>query len=151
PLIRGFAALRPGVALERSSFDRGAPAPTEIEIAITHCGICYSDLHLIDNDWGVSVYPFVPGHEIVCTVLRAGAEVNGLRVGQRVGVGWLAGSCMSCEQCAQGNENLCRTAQATCVGRNGGFAESVRVDARFAAPIPEALPSELAAPLFCAG
>jgi uncharacterized zinc-type alcohol dehydrogenase-like protein len=150
-LIRGFAALRPGAVLEPRSFDRAAPLPTEIEIAVTHCGICHSDLHLIDNNWGVSIYPFVPGHEIVGTVLRTGAQVSGLRAGQRVGVGWLAGSCRSCEQCAEGNENLCRAAQPTCVGRNGGFAESVRVDARFAAPIPEALPAELAAPLFCAG
>ena len=150
-LIRGFAALRPGAALEPFSFDRRAPLPTEIEIAVTHCGICHSDLHLIDDDWGVSVYPFVPGHEIVGTVLRAGAEVSGLRAGERVGVGWLAGSCMSCAQCAEGNENLCRAAQPTCMRRNGGFAESVRVDARFAAPIPDALPSAWAAPLFCAG
>ena len=150
-LTRGFAAVRPRAALEPHSFERGAPTPAEIEIAITHCGFCYSDLLLIDHDWGVSVYPFVPGHEIVGIVLRAGAEVNGLRVGQRVGVGWLAGSCMSCEQCAEGKENLCLAAQPTCVGRNGGFADSVRVDARFAAPIPDAIASELAAPLFCAG
>jgi len=150
-LTRGFAALRPGAELAPYSFDRAAPASTEVEIAVTHCGICHSDLHLVDNDWAVSVYPFVPGHEIVGTVLRTGADVSGLRVGQRVGTGWLAGSCMSCEQCAEGNENLCRAARPTCVGRNGGFAESVRVDARFAAPIPEAIASELAAPLFCAG
>lgn len=149
--IRGFVALRPGAALEPRFIDRAAPAPTEIEVAVSHCGICHSDLHLIDNDWGVSVYPFVPGHEIVGTVVRAGAEVSCLRIGQRVGIGWLAGSCMSCEQCAEGNENLCSAPQPTCVGRNGGFAESVRVDRRFAAPIPEALPSEFAAPLFCAG
>jgi len=150
-LIRGFAALRPGAALQPYSFSRAAPAPAEVEIAVTHCGICHSDLHLIDNDWGVSVYPFVPGHEIVGTVLRAGADVSGLHVGQRVGVGWLAGSCMTCEQCAEGNENLCRAAEPTCVGRNGGFAESVRVDARFAAPIPDVISSDLAAPLLCAG
>jgi uncharacterized zinc-type alcohol dehydrogenase-like protein len=150
-LTRGFAALRPGAELAPFSFNRAAPAATEVEIAVTHCGICHSDLHLIDNDWDVSVYPFVPGHEIVGTVLRAGADVRGLRVGERVGVGWLAGSCMSCEQCAEGNENLCRMPKPTCVGRNGGFAGSVRVDARFAAPIPDAIASELAAPLFCAG
>ncbi len=150
-LARGFAALRPGAALEPYDLPPAALAPAEIEIAITHCGICHSDLHLIDDDWGVSVYPFVPGHEIVGTVARIGSAAGGFRIGQRVGVGWLAGACMRCELCAQGKENLCRAAQPTCVGRNGGFAQSVRVDARFAAPIPDTIASELAAPLFCAG
>jgi uncharacterized zinc-type alcohol dehydrogenase-like protein len=149
--IDAFAAMSAGKALEPHRYALGALGPMEIAIAITHCGICRSDLHLIDNDWGVSTYPLVPGHEIVGTVTGAGSEVEEWRADQRVGVGWLAGSCMTCDQCRGGDENLCAQARPTCVGRAGGYASHVRVDARFAAPIPDSLPSEIAAPLLCAG
>jgi uncharacterized zinc-type alcohol dehydrogenase-like protein len=150
-MINSYAALRAGAPLEPFQFAAQNLAPLEIEIAVSHCGICHSDLHLIDNDWGVSTYPLVPGHEIVGVVTRIGTAVSHPSVGQRVGVGWLAGSCMNCEQCLAGNENLCRQGQPTCVGRHGGYASHVRVDARFAAVVPDSLPSELAAPLLCAG
>lgn len=149
--IDAFAALRAGEALRPHQYSLGELGPTEVDIAITHCGICHSDLHLIDNDWGVSTYPLVPGHEIIGTVTQAGSAAAEMRAGQRVGVGWLAGSCMSCDQCRGGNENLCFQARPTCVGRKGGYAGHVRVDARFAAVIPDSLPSERAAPLLCAG
>lgn len=150
-MINAYAALSAGAPLEPYQFAADPLGPSEIEIAISHCGMCHSDLHLIDNDWGVSSYPLVPGHEIVGVVTRIGAAVSHLSVGQRVGVGWLAGSCMNCEQCLAGNENLCRQGQPTCVGRHGGYASAVIVDARFALALPDALKSELAAPLLCAG
>ena len=149
--IHAFAAMRSRETLRAFDYAPKELGPLEIEITITHCGICHSDLHLIDDDWGVSTYPLVPGHEIVGTITQAGSEVAGVRAGQRVGVGWLAGSCMSCESCRGGNENLCNQARPTCVGRKGGYASHVRVDARFAAPIPDSLTSESAAPLLCAG
>jgi uncharacterized zinc-type alcohol dehydrogenase-like protein len=149
--VRAYAAMCPGAALEPYRFSHRDLAATDIEIAITHCGICHSDWHLIQNDWGVSSYPLVPGHEIVGTIARLGAEITALRQGQRVGVGWLAGACMRCEQCRAGTENLCRQAQPTCVGRPGGYAAAVIVDGRFAASIPHQMPSEVAAPLLCAG
>jgi uncharacterized zinc-type alcohol dehydrogenase-like protein len=133
--VRAFAAMKAGEALQPYRFAPGELTAAEIVITITHCGICHSDLHLIDNDWGVSAYPLVPGHEIIGIVSAVGADVTGLRIGQRVGVGWLAGSCMSCEQCLDGNENLCRQGQPTCIGRHGGYATSISVDARFAAPL----------------
>ena len=123
----------------------------EVEVRISHCGICRSDLHLIDNDWQVSKFPFVPGHEIVGTVEAVGNAVQSLQPGERVGVGWQGGSCGVCQWCRQGKENLCPQTQPTCVHRNGGFADAVRVPARFVIPIPEALESENAAPLLCAG
>jgi uncharacterized zinc-type alcohol dehydrogenase-like protein len=125
--------------------------PFDVEIAITHCGLCHSDIHLIDNDWGISHYPLVPGHEIVGTVRDHGSEVRHLATGQRVGVGWQAGSCLQCEWCLQGDEHCCPQQQATCVARPGGFAEAIRVDGRFAHPLPNELTSERAAPLLCAG
>lgn len=132
-------------------YDPGKLGAQEVEIAISHCGICHSDLHLISNDWGISQYPFIPGHEIIGKVSALGNDVRGLEVGQRVGLGWQSNSCGVCEWCMRGLENLCPASEATCVHRNGGYADRVRANARFIIPIPDALPSEQAAPLLCAG
>jgi len=132
-------------------YDPGKLGPHDVEIEITHCGVCHSDLHLISNDWGISQYPFIPGHEIVGKISAAGAEVKALQVGQRVGLGWQSNSCGICEWCIRGMENLCATAEGTCVHRHGGYADRVRANARFVIPIPEILQSEQTAPLLCAG
>jgi alcohol/geraniol dehydrogenase (NADP+) len=150
-MIHAYAAARAGAPLAPFQFAAQDLAPNEIEVAVSHCGVCHSDLHLIDNDWDVSSYPLVPGHEIIGVISRLGAGVNQLNIGQRVGIGWLAGSCMKCDLCLSGRENLCRHNQPTCIGRHGGFASHVRTDARFAAAIPDELSSDLAAPLLCAG
>ena len=149
--IRGYATHAAGAELLSYRYDAGELAADDVEIRISHCGVCHSDLHLIDNDWQISKFPFVPGHEIVGSVAAVGARVQGLKLGDRVGVGWQAGSCGHCEWCRGGKENLCPQSQPTCVHRNGGFAEAIRVPARFAIPIPQALESENAAPLLCAG
>lgn len=149
--IHGLAAHAAGAELLPYHYDPGALGPQEVEIAITHCGICHSDLHLIANDWGISQYPFVPGHEVIGTVAALGKDVRKLEVGQRVGLGWQSNSCGVCEWCMQGLENLCAEQEATCVRRNGGYADSVRANARFVIPVPDALPSEGAAPLLCGG
>jgi alcohol/geraniol dehydrogenase (NADP+) len=149
--IRGYATHAAGAELLAFRYEVGALGANEVDIRISHCGICRSDLHLIDNDWQVSKYPFVPGHEIVGTVEAVGTAVENLQSGQRVGVGWQAGSCGHCAWCRQGKENLCPQAQPTCLHRNGGFADAVRVPARFVVAIPEAMDSENAAPLLCAG
>jgi alcohol/geraniol dehydrogenase (NADP+) len=149
--IHGFGVHAAGAQLVAYKYDPGALGANEVEIKISHCGVCHSDVHLIDNDWGISKYPFIPGHEIVGTVVGVGSAVKDRTMGERVGVGWQANSCGICEWCRQGEEQLCAKAQPTCVGRNGGFADKVRVNSRFAVPIPEALESENAAPLLCAG
>lgn len=149
--IDAFAAFEAGAALAPHTYEPDALGPHEVEIAITHCGICHSDLHLIDNDWRNSEYPLVPGHEIIGQVSAKGDLVSDLRVGDRVGVGWQAGSCHTCEWCIRGDENLCDRMQATCNGRPGGFAERIRLDGRFAFRIPDSLTSEVAAPLLCGG
>jgi uncharacterized zinc-type alcohol dehydrogenase-like protein len=150
-LIQGLAVHAAGAELLPYRYDPGKLGPQEVEISITHCGICHSDLHLIANDWGISQYPFIPGHEIVGSVAAVGDEVRSLEVGQRVGLGWQSNSCGECEWCMRGLENLCPNADGTCVHRNGGYAERVRANARFVVPIPEALESENAAPLLCGG
>jgi alcohol/geraniol dehydrogenase (NADP+) len=151
PPIHGLAAHAAGAELLPYHYDPGKLGAHEVEIAITHCGICHSDLHLIANDWGISQYPFIPGHEIIGTIAAAGGEVRHLGAGQRVGLGWQSNSCGVCEWCIRGMENLCASSEATCVHRNGGYADRVRANARFVIPIPDALKSEHAAPLLCGG
>lgn len=149
--IHGLAVHAAGAQLVAYRYDPGELKPNEIEVRITHCGVCHSDVHLIDNDWGVSRYPFIPGHEIVGTVSAVGSEVRQHKLGDRVGIGWQADSCGICEWCRQGDEHLCAAAQPTCVGRNGGYADAIRVNAKFAIALPAALQSENAAPLLCGG
>ena len=149
--IDAYAASEAGSALAPFAYAPDALGPNDVEITITHCGICHSDLHLIDNDWRTSRYPLIPGHEVVGTVAKKGDYVSHLNLGDRVGVGWQCGSCLACEWCERGDENLCGDTIETCVGRPGGFANSIRVDGRFAFAIPEALSSHEAAPLFCGG
>lgn len=150
-MIKGYAATQAKQPLEFFEYQPKELGPWDIEVAITHCGICASDLHLINNDWGVSSYPFIPGHEIIGKVVQKGREVRHLKVGDRVGIGWQRSSCMACEWCEEGQENLCFKQEATCVGHHGGYADSIRSDSRFAFLIPEALESENAAPLLCGG
>jgi alcohol/geraniol dehydrogenase (NADP+) len=149
--IQGLAAHAAGAELLPFRYDPGELGVQEVEIGITHCGICHSDLHLISNDWGISQYPFIPGHEIVGTVSAIGSQVRSLKVGQRVGLGWQSNSCGECEWCSRGLENLCPFQEATCVHRHGGYASGIRANARFVSRIPDALPSEQAAPLLCGG
>jgi uncharacterized zinc-type alcohol dehydrogenase-like protein len=149
--IQGYAVHAAGAELLSFKYEASDLAPHEVEIRISHCGICRSDLHLIDNDWGMSKYPFIPGHEIVGTVSSVGSEVKYLAEGDRVGVGWQANSCGYCEWCRKGEEQLCARSQPTCVHRHGGYAESIRVNARFALKIPASLESASTAPLLCAG
>jgi uncharacterized zinc-type alcohol dehydrogenase-like protein len=149
--ISAYAALQAGQAVEAYRYVPKALGPNDVEIAVSHCGMCHTDLHLAKNDFGISSYPLVPGHEIVGQVAQLGSVARGLDIGQRVGVGWLAGACFACQQCDSGHDNICPKGQPTCVGHEGGYATHVRVDARFAFPIPDALPSEAAAPLFCGG
>jgi uncharacterized zinc-type alcohol dehydrogenase-like protein len=149
--IQGLAAHAAGAELLSFKYDPGELGPNEVEIAITHCGICHSDLHLIANDWGISQYPFIPGHEIIGMVKAIGSEVPTLEVGKRVGLGWQSNSCGVCEWCTRGMENLCPASEGTCVHRHGGYANLVRANYRFVIPIPEALESEHAAPLLCGG
>ena len=149
--IQGLAAHAAGAELLAFKYDPGKLGVNEVEIAITHCGICHSDLHLIANDWGISQYPFIPGHEVIGRVKAVGAEVRSLEAGQRVGLGWQSNSCGVCEWCSRGMENLCPASEGTCVHRHGGYANRVRANARFVVPIPEALESEHAAPLLCGG
>ena len=149
--IHGLAVHAAGAHLLPYKYDAGELKADEVEVKISHCGVCASDVHLIDNDWGMSKYPFIPGHEIVGTVTAVGSLVKDRTVGERVGIGWQADSCGICEWCRKGEEHLCAKSQPTCVGRNGGYADSIRVNWRFSIPVPQVLESENVAPLLCGG
>lgn len=149
--IHALAAMKQGEDLQDFQYESAALGPTDLKIAISHCGICHSDLHLLRNDWGISRYPLVPGHEIVGTVVEVGSAVDPKLLSKRVGVGWQSNSCKTCSSCICGEDNLCVNSQATCVGAYGGFAQAIKVDSRFAFEIPDALDSAAAGPLLCAG
>jgi uncharacterized zinc-type alcohol dehydrogenase-like protein len=149
--ILGLAVHAAGAELLPYKYDPGKIGAQDVEIAVSHCAICHSDLHLISNDWGMSQYPFIPGHEIIGKVSAVGSEVKQLAIGQRVGLGWQSNSCGVCEWCTRGMENLCPALEGTCIHRNGGYADRVRANHRFVFPIPDALESEHAAPLLCGG
>jgi propanol-preferring alcohol dehydrogenase len=125
--------------------------PGEVLVRVAACGVCRTDLHVVDGELGVDRLPLVPGHEIVGRVIEAGRGVTGLVPGARVGIAWLAGACGSCGFCATERENLCRRARFTGWHRDGGYAEYAVADARFAYPLPDAYDDEHAAPLLCAG
>ena len=146
-----YAAKSAKAPLEPFSFDPGELGPEEVEIKVTHCGICHSDLSMLDNDWGMTKYPFVPGHEVVGTVLALGDEAKGLQIGQKVGLGWSSHSCLACHECLSGEHHLCATAQATIIGRHGGFADRVRAQWTWVRPLPEGLDMATTGPLLCGG
>ena len=134
--FHAYAAHSKKSALKPFVYEPAPLGPHDVEIRISHCGICHSDVHLVDGDWGMGSYPMVPGHEIVGTVAAVGPEVRHLEAGQRVGVGWQRGACLACESCVAGDENLCADNVATCVGHHGGFADRVRARRPLRVPHP---------------
>jgi uncharacterized zinc-type alcohol dehydrogenase-like protein len=149
--IKAWAAMSAGAPLQPYDYDPGPLGAEEVEIAVDYCGICHSDLSMVDNDWGMSTYPLIPGHEVVGRVVAMGSHTKGLKLGQLVGLGWTAGSCMHCSTCMGGDHNLCSTAVPTIVGHHGGFASRVRSHWAWAIPLPEGVRPEVAGPLLCGG
>ena len=148
---RAYAAKSAKGEFELIEYDPGEMKSDEIEIAVEHCGLCHSDLSLVDDEWGVSQFPLVAGHEIVGIVKEAGDRVTHLKPGDRVGVGWFSRSCLICDPCMEGDHNMCRTVEQTAVDRHGGFADRVRVQASWANIVPEGVDAKTAGPLFCGG
>lgn len=149
--INAYAAHQAHGALEPFSYDAGALGAHDVEIDVQYCGICHSDLSMLDNEWGFTQYPFVGGHEITGTVAAVGAHVKHVQVGQWVGLGWHANYCNACHECMSGDQNLCTTAQGTIIGRHGGFADKVRANAASVVVLPEGVDAASAGPLFCGG
>ena len=149
--IHALAAREPRGKLEPFSYDPGPLGDAQVEIEVQYCGICHSDLAMLNNEWQITRYPFVPGHEVIGRVAAVGREVPTVRVGQTVGLGWNAGSCLHCRQCLTGNHNLCESLEQTIVGRSGAFATRVRCHWVWATPIPDGLDRAKAGPLLCGG
>jgi uncharacterized zinc-type alcohol dehydrogenase-like protein len=146
-----WQTLGPGEPLVRQEVAPLEPGRDELVLDVLHCGLCHSDVSMIDNSWGMSAYPLVAGHEAVGRVVAVGDGVDPALIGQLRGVGWFAGSCGHCDQCLAGRGNLCDTAEATIVGRPGAFASQVKARQDWAIPLPEGLDPAAVGPLYCGG
>lgn len=158
--VRAYAAMEAGQDLVPWSFRRRDLRPSDVQIAITHSGICHSDIHLVREEWNTQSFPMVPGHEIVGEVTAVGSEVSRFRVGQRVGVGVYIDSCRTCANCVAGESNYCLEGFVpTFAGverdgvtvAQGGYSTGIVIDENYVVAVPEGLDSASAAPLMCAG
>lgn len=158
--VKAYAAPGPKAALEPFSLERRAPRPHDVQIAISHCGICHTDLHLVREDWRAGIFPMVPGHEIVGSVTAVGSAVSRFKPGDRVGVGCFVDSCRTCASCREGVEQYCTNGfTPTYNGRErdgqtityGGYSESIVVDQAYVLRVSDKLPAAGVAPLLCAG
>ncbi|MDK2741589.1 MAG: NAD(P)-dependent alcohol dehydrogenase [Nitrospira sp.] len=156
---KGYAALAAKERLQPFSFERRDVGPRDVLITISHCGICHSDIHQARNEWGISLYPMVPGHEIVGAVSQVGSAVQAFKVGDRAGVGCFVDSCRTCTACREGLEQYCDGgALWTYAGQDksggitqGGYSTQIVVDENYVLHIPSTLSPAGAAPLLCAG
>ena len=150
--FQGYAALEAGEKLQKWDYEPATLRRQDIEIQVTHNGLCHTDIHMRDNDWNLSSFPLVAGHEVVGKITQIGENVTSFQIGERVGFSWIRNSCRTCEACLRGEENVCRQGYTgLIVGHHGGFANKLRAPADFAYKIPDALDSASAAPLLCAG
>ncbi len=160
PEIAGYAVQSATTPVEPHRFTRRAPRANDVVVDILYCGVCHSDIHQARNDWGNSIYPMVPGHEIIGRVARVGGDVTRFKQGDMVGVGCMVDSCLHCEACLAGLEQYCENyATLTYNDRDrhdklptfGGYSERIVVSDKFVLRLPEGLDPKSAAPLLCAG
>jgi uncharacterized zinc-type alcohol dehydrogenase-like protein len=149
--IHALAASEAKGPLQPFSFDPGPLGGEQVEIAVAYCGVCHSDLSMLNNEWGMTQYPLVPGHEAIGKVVAVGPQAKAVTVGQTVGLGWNSASCMACKSCLTGNHNMCERLEQTIVGRYGAFATRVRCHWSWATPIPDGVDLAKAGPLLCGG
>ncbi len=149
--VNAYAAHEAGGTLEKFQYELPTLGSDQVDIKVDYCGICHSDLSMLNNEWGMTQYPLVPGHEIVGEIVAVGNEVKNLNIGDKVGLGWFSGSCMHCDQCMDGSQHLCGTAEATIVGRHGGFGDYVRGHWSWAIQLPKGIDMAKAGPLLCGG
>jgi len=141
----------PGHPLEPAELPVPEPGLGQVRIDVTCCGVCRTDLHILDGELDQPKLPLVPGHQIVGTVSAAGDGADRYEIGDRIGVPWLGWTCGECRYCLSGRENLCDRARFTGYDIDGGYAEAAVADERFCFPVPEGFPDDQAAPLLCAG
>jgi propanol-preferring alcohol dehydrogenase len=149
--MRAMQLAAPGEALHEVVLPDPEPGPGELRVRVRACGVCRTDLHVVDGELPEAKRPVIPGHEIVGVVDRIGAGVSGFAPGMRVGIPWLASTCGRCRWCLRGAENLCDAARFTGYTRDGGYAELAVADARYCFALPDPIDDVAAAPLLCAG
>lgn len=149
--VKAYAAKEPKGKLAPFTYELPPLGEEEVDIKVHYCGICHSDLSMLNNDWGMTTYPFVPGHEIAGEVIAVGKAVKHIKKGDKVGLGWYSGSCMHCHECLDGDHHLCGSAEQTIVGRHGGFADYVRSHWSWAIKFPDDIDMSKAGPLLCGG
>ncbi|MET3113735.1 putative zinc-type alcohol dehydrogenase-like protein [Pedobacter sp. CG_S7] len=158
--IKSYASKSANQPLEPYQLDRREPNETDVEIKILFCGVCHSDIHTVRDEWGGTMYPVVPGHEIVGTVTRIGSKVNRFKVGDTVGVGCFVDSCGHCHNCEENNEQYCENGHSQTYNSllqdkktitYGGYSSHIVVTEKFVLSISDKLPLEKVAPLLCAG
>lgn len=158
--VKSYAAQNAGDTLAPFSFERRSPGPHDVEIEILYCGVCHTDIHFINNDWGISLYPMVPGHEIVGRVISVGDHVKNFKAGDIAAIGCLVDSCRECENCDEGLEQYCLNGAVYTYSAyekdgktltQGGYSSKIVADERFVLKVSEKLSPEKAAPLLCAG
>ena len=149
--VHAYAVKEAGGKLEPFEYELGELGAHEVDVEVTSCGICHSDLSMVNNEWGMAQFPLVPGHEVAGRVKAVGEHVDSLKVGDRVGVGWHSKYCMHCSQCLGGDHNLCQSSSATIVGRHGGFADLVRVHAPSCIKMPDGVNADEMGPMLCGG
>ena len=148
--VNAYAAHEPRGKLSTYQYDLGDLPEDHVDVKVHYCGICHSDLSMVNNEWGNAKYPLVPGHEVTGEVVAVGRNVKNLKIGDKVGVGWFAASCMSCDLCMGGSHHLCYKRKSTIAG-HGGFADYVRSHWAWAIPLPEGIDMSKAGPLLCGG
>ncbi|KAM0822160.1 hypothetical protein ACQ4PT_071682 [Festuca glaucescens] len=156
--VSGWAAMDASGEVVPFSFKRRETGVDDVTIKVQYCGMCHTDLHFINNAWGITMYPVVPGHEITGVVTKVGTNVSGFSPGDRVGVGCIAASCLDCDHCRRCEENYCDKVTLTYNGifwdgsvTYGGYSNMIVAHKRFLVKIPDSLPLDAAAPLLCAG
>ena len=150
-MIKAYAAHNPKEDLKPFEYDPGILGDKEVEIDVEYCGICHSDLSMIDNEWGLTQYPIVPGHEVSGKISAIGKDVKNLKVGDNVGLGWHKEYCEDCYNCDSGDKNLCTNAQGTIISNHVGFADKVRANFKSVVKIPDGIDMDSVGPLFCGG
>ncbi|EHA8590695.1 Cinnamyl alcohol dehydrogenase 3 [Cocos nucifera] len=156
--VEGWAAMNSSGKITPFVFKRRENGVDDVTIKVLYCGICHTDLHHVKDDWGITMYPVVPGHEITGVITKVGSNVTNFKVGDRVGVGCLAATCLACEFCKASEENYCDKVQFTYNGifwdgsiTYGGYSKMLVADKRYVVHVPDSLPLDAAAPLLCAG
>jgi len=146
-----YAAQKAGQALSKIELELPPLRADEVKIKVSYCGICHSDLSMLNNEWGASTFPLVAGHEVSGEVVEVGSSVSKHKVGDVVGLGWHAAYCDTCRTCDTGDQNLCASAQPTIIGRHGGFAEFVQASQTSVVALPKGIDVKSAGPMFCGG